>query len=185
MVVLLGHRGKPRPFQLLVGVALFPHCIAQRRPGVRREADAELGQRGFGHAPFLSICQALCPGWGVKLSVEKPGRLLGQRPQALLQAVAVLILLVLRHLHPGTLGQGTDSVRVAQSLNLHLKIDDAAALVAAKTIENSLVRRNGEGRRLFAVKRAQAKQIGARAPQIHILAHHILDRVAGGKLRQK
>ena len=99
--------------------------------------------------------------------------------------IAVLILCILRHLHPRPFGQGTDGIGIAQSFDLHLEIDDASALMAAEAIVNSLFRVDGEGSGLFTMEGAQAKQIGAGATQIDILAHDLLNWVPGRQFFQK
>ena len=68
-----------------------------------------------------------------------------QCPQPFLGTVTALILLVLRHLHANTLGERSDSIRIAQALDLHLKIDDTATLVATKTVVNALIGRDRKG----------------------------------------
>ena len=91
----------------------------------------------------------------------EPGRFLVQRPQPLLLAVARLVLLVLRHLQPCPFCQRPDGVRVAQALNFHFKIDDAAALVAAEAVIDALIGRNGEGGGFLSMEGAQAEEVGA------------------------
>ena len=171
--------------QLLIRIALGSHGLAEAVPAVGGEADAEPGQRSLGHAPALGIAQALRPGGGIELADEKPGGLLGQRPQPLLLPVAALVFLVLRHLHAHSLGQGADGIRVAQALDLHLEIDHAAALMAAEAIVDPLVRRYGKGRGFLPMEGAEAKQIGAGTLQIDVLAHDLFNWVSGGKLIQK
>ena len=168
--------------QFLIGVAFFSQGIRQIRPTVRGIADAKSGQGGFCHAPSLGIGQRFLANRSVELLVEKPGCFLVQRPKALLLPVTALVLLIFRDLHPGTLGQGTDCVRVAQALNLHLEINDASTLVAAEAIVNSLVRRHRKGRGLFPMERTQAKQVGAGALQAHIFPNHIFNWIAGSQL---
>ena len=93
----------------------------------------------------------------------KPGRLLAQSPQPLLLTVAALILRILRHFHAHPFGKGPHGIGIGHPLNLHLEIDDAAALVTAKAVVNSLFRTHGEGGSFLSMERAQAKQIGAGA----------------------
>ena len=57
--------------------------------------------------------------------------------------------------------------------------------MTAKAVINSLVRRHGEGGRLFAVKGAQAKEVAAPAGEGDILPHHVLNGIAGGELVEK
>ena len=64
----------------------------------------------------------------------------------------------------------------------HFKIDDAAALVAAKAIVDTLVGGDGEGSGFLPVKGAQAKQVGAGTLQVHILSNHVFDWIPGGQL---
>ena len=93
---------------------------------------------------------------------------------------------VVRELHSGTLCEEGDSVRKREVFDLHDEVDDAAALAAAEAVVDLLVRRHGEGGRLFAVERAQPEQVRAAAlGQTHILAHHVHDVVALGELVQK
>ena len=101
-----------------------------------------------------------------------------QGPKPLLLAVTGLVLLVLGYLHTGPLGQGTNSIRIGKALDLHLEIDNAAALVTTKAVINSFVGIDGEGGGLFAMEGAQAEHIAAAALQIHILPHHIFNGVA-------
>ena len=161
--VFLGDRHQASSLQLLIRIALGPHGLAEAVPAVRSKSDAEPGQRSLGHAPALGIAQARCPGGGMELADEKPGGLLGQRPQPLLLPVAALVFLVVRHLHAHSLGQGADGIRVAQALNFHFKIDDPAALVAAKAIVNALVRCHGKGGRFLPMEGAEPKKIGTGA----------------------
>ena len=100
-----------------------------------------------------------------------------QRPKPLLLTIPGLVLLVLGDFQPRPLGQRPHGVPVAQPLNFHLEIDDAAALVTAEAVEHALVRRDGEGGGLLSVEGTQAKQVGAGTLQRHILPHHVLNRV--------
>ena len=183
--VFLGDRYQASSLQFLIRIALGPHGLTEAVPAVRSKADAEPGQRSLGHAPALGIAQTLRPGRGIQLADEESGGLLGQRPQPLLLPVAALVFLVVRHLHAHSLGQGADGVRVAQALDLHLEIDDPAALVAAEAIVDPLVRRYGKGRGLLPMEGAEAEQIGAGTLQVDILAHDLFNWVSGGKLIQK
>ena len=149
--------------QLLIRIALGPHGLAEAVPAVGGEADAEPGQRSLGHAPALGIAQARCPCGAIQLADEESGSFFGQCPQPLLLPVAALVFLIVRHLHAHSLGQGADSIRVAQALNFHFKIDDPAALVAAKAIVDPLVRCHGKGGRFLPMEGAEPKKIGTGA----------------------
>jgi hypothetical protein len=50
-------------------------------------------------------------------------------------------------------------VGVTQALDFHNKVDDAAALAAAEAMIDLLFDIDRKGRRLFAVKRAEPKQV--------------------------
>ena len=108
-----------------------------------------------------------------------------QRPQPFLLAVAALVLFILRHCHADPLCQCPNRVRIAQSLNFHLEIDHAAALVAAEAIIHALIRRYGEGSGLFPMERAQTEQVGTGAFQTHILTNHFFNGVSCNQFIQK
>ena len=117
--------------------------------------------------------------------MEKPGSFFVECPETLLLAVAGLILLVLRHLHAHTLGKRPDCIRIAQSLDLHLEIDDAAALMAAKAVVNAFIGSNRERSRFLPMEGTQAKEIGTGTLQRHILSDHVFNWIASRQLVKK
>ena len=171
--------------QLLVSISLCPHSIAQAVPGVGGKTDTELGQCTLGHTALLGIGKTFCTHRGIQLAVEITGSFFHQRPQALLLAVAALILFVLRHFHTNTLCQLTNSIGIAQSLYFHYKVDGTATLMAAEAVVDALVGGNGERGCLFSMERAKAKQIGTGTLQAHILSYHIFNWIAGDELVNK
>ena len=185
IAVLLRFGHQARVDQLLLGVALGLHGLHQRIPGVGGVADAEGGQGRFGHPAASGILQRRSALRRIELAVEKPCGLLTERPQALLGAIAGLVLLVLRDLHPNPLGQSPDRVRVAQTLDLHLEIDDAAALVTAEAVVDALVRGHGEGGGLLPMEGAQPEQIAAGPLQGDIVPHHIFNWIPSHQLVNK
>ena len=150
---------KPGFQHFLAGVASGAHCIQKRRPLVGRKPEPEARDGRLAQAALYDIRPRLLAARLQQLLVEKPRRVLAERPQPLLLLILRLILLVLRHLQPRALCQKPHRVRVAQRLDLHDEVDRAAALVAAEAVVNSLVRRDGKRRRLFRMKRAQPKQV--------------------------
>ena len=178
-------RGHTSRKQLLFRVPLRLHGITQISPAGRSKADAEPGQSYLRHTSFLGICQSLPSGRTVELLDKKARGFLIECPEPFLALVHGPILLVVRHLHPRPLGQGPDGIGVAQTLDLHFEIDDAAALVAAEAVENALVRSDRKGGGFLSVEGTQAKEIAARPLQIHILAHNLFNRIPGRQLVQK
>ena len=81
-------------------------------------------------------------------------------PEPFLLAVPGLVLLVLGNFQTHPFGKGTDGVGITESFDLHLEIDDTAALMAAEAVIDTLVGSNGERSRLFSVEGAQAEEIG-------------------------
>ena len=110
--------------------------------------------------------------------MEKSGRLLVERPKSFLLAVAALVLLILGHFHTYPFCQSPHRVRVAHALHFHLEVDDTAALVAAKTVVDTLVGGYGEGCGLLSMEGTQAEHIGTGTLQAHILPDHIFNWIA-------
>ena len=80
-----------------------------------------------------------------------------------------LISAIVRDLEARALCQKAHGVAVGEVLDLHDEIHHAAALMAAEAVENALLRRDGERRRLFAMEGAEAEQVAAPARQRDIL----------------
>ena len=78
-------------------------------------------------------------------------------------ALAVGFVVRLRQLDAGPFGQQLDRLGIGAFFDIHDEMDDIAALVAAKAVIDLLGRRNAERRRIFSVKRTQAKKIAAAA----------------------
>ena len=87
---------------------------------------------------------------------------------------------VLRHLQAALVGKLLHGFDKAHAGMLHQKADGVAILAAAKTVKKLLAGADGEGGRLFTMKRAQAHEIGAALFELHIAAHDI-DHVDAGK----
>ena len=185
IAVFSGDRHQAGVPKLLVRITLAPHGVHQVGPAVRGVADTETGQHIFGHSPGGSILKCLGPHRSVQLTVEKPGRFLVQCPKPLLLAVAGLVLLVLRDLHSRPLGQRPDGIGIRKALDLHLEIDDAAALVAAEAIVDSLVRGYGKRRGLLPMEGAQTEKVGTGTLQGNVLTHHVFNWIASRQLVEK
>ena len=99
--------------------------------------------------------------------------------------MAGLVLLVLRNFHTHPFRQRTDGIGVAQALDLHLEIDDTAALVAAEAVIDALIGCNRERGRLLSMEWAKSKQIGAGTFQRHVLPHNIFNGIAGSQFINK
>ena len=185
VAVFLGNGHKAGVPQFLIGIALAPQVVHQTGPAVGGIADAELDDDGLGHAAAQRILQSRRTGGSCQLAVEETGGFLVECPEPLLMAVTGLVLLVLRHLHTGPLGQGTDGIGIAHAFHFHDEIHRAAALVTAEAVVNALIRCHGKGGGLLPVEGAEAKKIGTGTFQAHILAHHVLDGVTGHQFVQK
>ena len=171
--------------QLLLGIPLSRHGVNQIGPALRGVAQSEAGNGLTGQGPFHNILLAWRTCRGKELFPEIPGRLTAQLPEPLLPLIAGPGGPVIGDLHTGPFGQVSDGVGKIEIFLFHDKLDHAAALVTAEAIENLFVRGHGKGGRLFGVEGTQAEEVGPLAGQVHILAHHLLDGVAGGQLVKK
>ena len=172
---------KPRVEHLKIRVALGAHGLFQAVPGVRGKADAEIFRRGRADPPPLHIRAGALPGRGRELLIEKARGVPVERKQTAALA-ALLIVRLLRQLHPGALGQEFHRLGEGEVFDLHDEIDDAPALAAAEAVIDLLVRRDGEGGRFFAVEGAEAEQVGpALFGQAHIARDHVHNIAALGQ----
>ena len=149
--------GKARVQQFLFCIALFQHCVRERGPFVRAEAQPEACDGGLAEAALCDICTRLLARRLHELRVEEPRRVLTKRIQSLLFAVLRAVGLVLGHLHPRALGKKAHRVGIAETFDLHDEVDHTAALVAAEAVIDALVWRDRKRSRLFPMERAQAK----------------------------
>ena len=177
--------GKARVQQFLPRIALFRHRVQKRGPLVRAEAQAKARDGGFAQPALYDICARSFSRRLHQLRMEEPRRVLAQRIQPLLFAVLRAVGLVLGHLHPRALGKKAHRVGVAEALDLHDKVDHAAALVAAEAVVDALVGRDGKRCRLLPVERAQAEQVRALAREAHILPHDLVDGISLYQLVEK
>src|SRR5690606_1002411 len=81
--------------------------------------------------------------------------------------------LFLRYDHTHRIGQLADRLRKAGAGVLHHELDGAAMCATTEAVIELLGGTYGEGWRLFAVKRAQSKQVRPGLAHLHILSHHI------------
>ena len=175
---------QPGGQQLLLGEALVCHGAEQRVPLVQRSAHAEAHRDTPPYLPLVQIRLHRRPLLGLEHAVIVPGGIPVQRqhPAAeLFRSVAAL----LRYREVGPLGQELHRLRERQALDLHNKIDDAAALFAAEAVVDLLVRRYGERWRFLVVEGAQAEQVAALARQRHVAGYHVRNVVPRHHFVQK
>ena len=122
------------------------------------------------------------PQGDVDRADDAPGDVAVELEHALALAGAGIVF-VLRNGHAYAAGEKAHRVRVGEIFDLHDEIDDAAALAAAEAVVDLLVRRDGEGRRLFAVEGAESEQIlSAFFRQSDILGNDVRDIVSFNEL---
>ena len=124
------------------------------------------------------VLRAVCG----KLAVVKQRRLAQRLIQALLSALFLLVgpavLPGLRQGQAGLFRQKLHGFGKCHLFHVHDKVDDIAALMAAKAIVKLLVRVYGKRGRLFAVERAAAPVAPAFLLQRHILRNNLHQIVA-------
>ncbi|MPM55294.1 hypothetical protein SDC9_102088 [bioreactor metagenome] len=176
---------KARAQKLRLGVALMGHSGDKRVPPVGRRAKAEADRRGLPDLPPVQIVPHGAALRVLKLLIVKPGRVAVQIQKAAPLLLRLPVPRLLRNLQPGAPGEKPHRVRKGEAFLLHDKVDDAAAPLAAEAVINLLVRGDGEGAGLLAVKRAEAKVVRASSRKLDIAAHHIHNVAAGRQLVQK
>ena len=173
---------EPAVKELLLRVAERLHRAHEAVPRVGRKAETEARHGLRRELPAGEIVARDLPGGGLELRVEKARSVPVEReqPLALFRAGVVRLL---RQLHTGAVGQKRHRLGEREILDLHDEADDAAALAAAEAVVDLLVRRDGERRRLFAVKRAEPEEVRpAFFRQAHVAAHDVDNVVALGEL---
>ena len=171
--------------QLLLGVALARHGGEQTVPTVGGRAHAEADGDAFPDLPSVQITLHRLALRGAEQVIVPAGGVPVQLQHTAAQPVRVGAFLLLRHRQVGALGQKPHGLGKGQVFDLHDEVDNAAALLAAEAVVDLLVRRHGEGGRLFVVERTQAEQVAALALQGDVAGHHIHDVAAGDELVQK
>ena len=183
--VLLGDGGQVGGDQLLLGVALLGHGRQEAVEIVRSEADAEFDHGGPVQAAPKQIGSGGLSGVEFQRFVIVAGRVLAELPKPLLFLILALVAFILGNLKIGALCKKAHRVGIRQALDVHDEVDDPAPLVAAEAVVHLLVGGHGKGGRLLPVEGAQAEVIGAAALELHVLAHHLVDGVAGDQLVEK
>ena len=168
--------------QLLLVVALIPQVLVQCLPVVGSIAQPEPDD-GLIVQPAPPPVGARLPRFlhgRVQAGVEEAGGFLvhGKHPAA--QTAGLVVLLRLRHTGAG--GQHLDGLPAADIVDLLDKADGISGCLTAKTVKALGVRVHIEGRRFFAVKRAQTAVQPSLALELHIAAHQLHDVGAAGKL---
>ena len=136
----------------------FAPTVVEGAPGVRGEAQPENAHHGPGDPPAVHVVLGRLAGGRYQLLIKEPGRVaveLEQTPPVR----GVLPLDLLGHGHVGPPREEGHRVLKPQVFDLHDEIDDAAALAAAETMIDLLVRRHGKGGGLLTVERTQAEQV--------------------------
>ena len=87
----------------------------------------------------------------------KTGRVPVQVQKPLTAAAGFPVAFLLGDLHAGALGKEADCVGIGEVLDIHDKVDGAAALFAAEAVVDLLVRRDGKGPGLLTVKGAETE----------------------------
>ena len=79
-----------------------------------------------------------------------------------------LIVHVFGHLHADAIGKIANRFRIREPFHVHHELDDRAPRMTAEAVKQLLVRRNGKGGRLLAVKRTAGPKLSPLGLQIHI-----------------
>jgi hypothetical protein len=98
-------------------------------------------------------------------AVVKPGGVPVQLQQPRPAAGRVPVAVLLRHLHPGALGQKPHRVGEGEILLLHDEVDHAAALFAAEAVEDLLVGGAHEKEGVFSLWKGQQAQEARALPR--------------------
>ena len=167
---------RPRFFELRI-VVLREHA-GQRPPARRRVAQAE----ALGGLARDAAALEVVDGLGRCLEVLAVGvacllQHVGEGGLFLLLRGLALALggadVVLRHLQADLAGKILHGFDEAHAGMVHQKADGVAILAAAKAVIELLAGTDGEGGRLLAVERAQAHEVGAALPELHVASHDI------------
>ena len=182
----LAPQHQPGLDKLLLGEPLLHQPVADLRRG-RGGADAEAADHRVRQSALLQVVK----NRGTfrlpeKLMVHPRRRAVGQ-VDALLERAALFIGRVVLHLgqgHVKLIRQKGHRLRKGQALNVHDKLDHAAASLAAEAVIDLLLLVHGKGGRRFVVKRAQTNISMPVLLQRHIRADHLDDVGARPELVQ-
>ena len=167
--------------QFLLVVTLIPQILVQCLPVVGGIAQPEPDD-GLVVQAAPSPVSARLPRFlhgRVETGVEEPGRLLVHGKHPAPEPPGLVVLLRLRH--PGAGGQHLDGLAAADIVDLFDKADGISGCLTAEAVKALGVRVHIEGRRFFAVKRAQAAVQPSLALELHIAAHQLHDVGAAGQ----
>src|SRR5687767_15161718 len=78
----------------------------------------------------------------------------------------------LRQRHADFVGNDLDCFREGDALDLHYKIENRAAFMTTKAVEDFLGRTDGKRRRLFLMKRAAGHPVRALLLELHVVLDH-------------
>ena len=171
VVVLRKHAGQPVPAGRCITQPVAPGQFAGHA------APLEVLHRAGGVAQLLAVGLS-----GLFQHIGQRGLLLAARCGAF---ALLRRQVVLRHLQAGALRQVVDRLDKTHAGVLHQKPDGIAVFSTAKTVKKLFGRADAEGRRFFAVERAQPHEIGTAFFQLHIAADQLDDVGAVNQLLDK
>ena len=169
-------------------VALLLQMMQKAVPAFGRSSEAEAADVRIVEAAPVEVVQGVralvCP----QQSVEEFGggtiRFIHLLPFVAADANLPRLGASLRKLHVGALRQEPHRVHELHPLQIHHKVDDRAALMAAKAVVELGFGVHGEGRRLLVVERATAPETAALLLEGDVFGDHFLQADAASQLLQ-
>ena len=151
----------------MIGEPFSFQIAGERVPRIRRIADAEFPDGCRRQRAFAHIGDRFTGGTGCQLIEKEPrGQPVGfQQPFA---DIRQAVIFALRKLHIVHIGEECDRLRKVEAFDVHDKLDDPAALAAAKAVIQPFFRVDRERRGLFTVKRAEPPKASAAVGQLGI-----------------
>ena len=178
LTVALAHACQAGVDKILVDVSGFVCRIYQRRRHVESVAELKALYHGIAESSVAEVLERdVAPVGGVvQIVAEVLQREIVHGKHGLAVVLGLPLLcrqLLLYNLYVVFAGKIAQGFLKAHLLVLHYEVDRRAALAAAETLADVACLVDRERRRALVVERAQALVVGARAAQLHKVAHHL------------
>ena len=174
--------------ELLERKALPGQMARERVPALRRGAKSEAAYARVVQPAFVQIAQRLRalrrPDRGVIKARRLEIGLVDAFPERAHFVAVAAVADAFGQLHVRPLGQHPDGVHELHALDVHHKIDDRAALMAAEAVIHLRFAVHAEGRRLFPVEGTASPEPAPFLLQLDIIRHHVHNIDAPSQLVQ-